>query len=154
MKIVVDTNVVISGLLWGGPPNRILKWAREGILSIMACEETIAELKHVIQYKRFSQRLSHIDILPTEAFFYFMNLVTFVPTPEIIPDVIKNDQFDNTFLALASDNKAHLIISGDRHLLDVREYKAIQIVRPSEATRVIEMLLGKHVRPLCPPEGD
>jgi len=146
MKIIVDTNVVISGLLWGGPPNRILKWAREGILNIMACEETTAELKHVIQYKRFSKRLSHMDISPTEAFFYFMNLVTFVPTPEIMPDVIKKDPFDNTFLALASDNRAHLIISGDRHLLDVREYKTIQIVRPSEATRVIETLLGKHVR--------
>ena len=70
-----------------------------------------------------------------------MNLVKYVPTPEIIPDVIKKDQFDNIFLALASENKAHLIISGDRHLLDLREYKNIQIVMPSEASRVIETLL-------------
>ena len=154
MKIVVDTNVVISGLIWRGPPNRILKWAREGILNIVACEETTAELKHVIKYKRFSKRLSQIDTSPTEVFFYFMNLVTFVPTPEIMPDVIKKDQFDNFFLALASDNNAHLIISGDQHLLDIREYKAIQIVRPSEATRVVESLLGKHVKPLRPQEED
>jgi uncharacterized protein len=70
-----------------------------------------------------------------------MNLVKFVPTPETIPQVKKKDPFDNIFLALVSENKAHLIISGDRHLLDLKEYKAIQIVMPSEATRVIETLL-------------
>ena len=141
MKVVVDTNVIVSGLLWGGPPNRILRWAREGILEIVACEETTAELKRVIQYKRFSKRLSDLNTSSNEVFSYFMNLVRFVPTPEIIPDVIKKDQFDNIFLALALENKAHLIISGDLHLLDLREYKTIQIVMPSEATRVIETLL-------------
>lgn len=141
MKVVVDTNVIVSGLLWGGPPNRILKWAREGILEIVACEETTAELRRVIQYERFSKRLSDLDTSSNEVFSYFMNLVKFVPTPETIPQVIKKDPFDNTFLALALKNKAHLIISGDRHLLDLKEYKAIQIVMPSEATRVIETLL-------------
>lgn len=141
MKVVVDTNVVVSGLLWGGPPNRILRWAREGLLEIVACEETTAELKRVIQYKRFSKRLSDLDTSSNEVFSYFMNLVTFVPTPEIIPEVIKKDRFDNIFLALALENKARLIISGDRHLLDLKEFKDIQIVMPSEATRVIETLL-------------
>ena len=141
MKAVVDTNVVVSGLLWGGPPNRILRWAREGILEIVACEETIAELRRVIQYKRFSKRLSDLDISSDEVFSYFMNLVKFVLAPEIIPEVIKKDRIDNIFLALASENKAHLIIYGDRHLLDLKEYKDIQIVMPSEATRVIETLL-------------
>jgi predicted nucleic acid-binding protein len=49
MKVVVDTNVVVSGLLWGGPPNRILRWAREGLLEIVACEETTAEVRRVIE---------------------------------------------------------------------------------------------------------
>ena len=142
MKVVVDTNVVVSGLLWGGQPNRILRWAREGLLEIVACEETTAELRRVTQYKRFSKRLSDLDTSSNEVFFYFMNLVKFVPTPEIIPDIIKKDRFDNIFLALALENKAHLIISGDRHLLDLREFKDIQIVMPSEATRVIENLLS------------
>ena len=141
MKVVVDTNVIVSGLLWGGPPNRILRWAREGTLEIVACEETTSELRRVTQYKRFSKRLSDLNTSSNEVFSYFMNLVKFVPTPEIIPDVIKKDQFDNIFLALALANKAHLIVSGGRHLLDLREYKTIQIVMPSEATRVIETLL-------------
>jgi putative PIN family toxin of toxin-antitoxin system len=141
MKVVVDTKVFVSGLLWGGPPNRILRWAREGILEIVACEETTAELRRVTQYKRFSKRLSDLSTSSNEVFSYFMNLIKFVPTPETIPQVIKKDPFDNIFLALASENKTHLIISGDGHLLDFREYKTIQIVMPSEASRVIETLL-------------
>lgn len=144
MRAVVDTNVVVSGLLWGGPPNQILKWARDAVLEIIICEEISAEVKRVIQYKRFSQRLSVLDTTPNEVIAYFMNLVTFVPTPQFIPKVIHKDLFDNIFLALASENKAHLIISGDKHLLDMKEYNDIPVVTPSEASRLIEILLKRR----------
>ena len=141
MRVVVDTNVAVSGLLWPGPPNQILKWARERILEIVACERTTDELRHILQYKRFAQRLSTLETNAAEVFAYFLNLVFFVPTPELIPEEIVEDPFDNFFLALASHNNARLIISGDRHLLDLREYEHIQIVTPSEACQVIETLL-------------
>lgn len=142
MRVVVDTNVAVSGLLWLGPPNQILKWARDGILEIVACEETTAELKRVLQYKRFAQRLSMLETNAAEVFAYFLNLVSFVPTPVLIPREIVEDPFDNFFLAVASHNNVRLIISGDRHLLDLREYQRIQIVTPSEACQVIETLLS------------
>jgi len=142
MRAVVDTNVALSGLLSHGPPNQILEWAREGNLEILACEETTAELSRVLRYERFTQRLSMLEVSPAEILAYFMNLVLFVPTPEFIPEQIIEDPFDNLFLALASENKAHLIISGDSHLLELKEYNHIQIVTPSEACRVIERLLN------------
>ena len=142
MRVVVDTNVAVSGLLWLGPPNHILKWARDGILEIVACEETTAELKRVLQYKRFAQRLSMLKTNAAEVFAYFLNLISFVPTPVLIPQEILEDPFDNFFLALASHNNARLIISGDRHLLNLREYQRIQIVTPAEACQVIETLLS------------
>jgi putative PIN family toxin of toxin-antitoxin system len=141
MRVVVDTNVAVSGLLWPGPPNQILKWARERILEIVACEQTTDELRRVLQYKRFAQRLSTLQTTAPEVFAFFLNLVFFVPIPERIPKEIVEDPFDNLFLALASHNNARLIISGDRHLVDLREYEHIQIVTPSEACRVIETLL-------------
>lgn len=143
MNSVIDTNVVISGLLWHGPPNQLLKWARDGIVRVFACEETIAELKRVIEYKRFTKRLSIIGSTSDEVFAYFMNLVVFVPSPKFIPKEIIEDPFDNLFLALASENKAHLIISGDNHLLDLKEYNHIQIVTPAEACKVIEIEKGR-----------
>ena len=146
MRVVVDTNVAASALLWPGPSNQILKWARDGILEIVACEETTAELRRVLQYKRFAQRLSMLETNAAESFAYFLNLVSFVPTPVLIPQEILEDPFDNFFLALASQNNARLIISGDRHLLDLREYQRIQIVTPSEACQVIQTLLSTGSR--------
>jgi len=142
MRVVVDTNVAVSALLWPGPPNQILKWARDGILEIVACEETTAELRRVLQYDRFAQRLSMLETNAAEVFAYFLNLVFFVATPERIPQEIDADPFDNFFLALAAYHSARLIISGDRHLFDLGEYEHIQIVTPSEACQVIETLLA------------
>jgi putative PIN family toxin of toxin-antitoxin system len=142
MRVVVDTNVAVSGLLWPGPPNHILKWARESVLEVLACDQTTDELRRVLQYKRFAQRLSTLETTAPEVFAYFLNLIVFLPTPERIPKLIIEDLFDNLFLALASHNNARLIISGDHHLLDLREYEHIQIVTPSEACLVIETLLS------------
>ena len=141
MRVVVDTNVAVSGLLWPGPPNQILKWARNGILQIVGCEETTDELRRVLQYSRFAQRLSTLETNAGEVFAYFLNLVFFVPTPERIPQKIVEDPFDNFFVALGGYHGARLIISGDHHLLGLGEYEDIQIVTPSEACRVIETLL-------------
>ena len=141
MKAVIDTNVALSGLLWHGPPNQIQKWAREGILEVVACEETVAELKRVLGYKRFDKRLIELGSSAPKAAAYYLNLSLFVPTPEFIPDQIGEDPVDNLFLALAAENNARLIISGDHHLLELIEYSDIQIVTPSEACQVIERLL-------------
>jgi putative PIN family toxin of toxin-antitoxin system len=142
MRVAVYTNVAVSGLLWPGPPNQILRWARDGILEIVACEETSAELKGVLQYNRCAQRLSVLEENAAEVHAYFLNLASFVPIPALIPQQIVEDPSDNFFLAVASHNNARLIVSGDRHLLDLREYQRIQIVTPSEACQVIETLLS------------
>jgi len=125
VRVVADTNVVISGLLWGGPPNEILRWARDGLLELIACEETASELKRVLQHKRFSRRLSALDTSPQQVLTYFMNLATFVPNPTHDPGKIDADPFDNVFLALAVEGKARLIISGDKHLLRLRSLRPL-----------------------------
>ena len=133
--------MTVSGLLWAGAPNQILKFCRNGIVQILECDETIDEVKSVLHYSKFSDRLSALGTTATEAFAYFMNLATYVPSPENIPDVIEQDPFDNIFLGLASENSASLIVSGDRHLFEIESYRAIQIVSPSEAVRVISSFI-------------
>ena len=141
MKVVVDTNVAVSGLLWEGPPNDILKWARDGVLVLVACQETVKELARILQYKKFQSRLSMIGMSADEVTAYYMNLVRFVPNPKELPKVIPVDPLDNLFLALASESKAQLIVSGDHHLLGLASHRGIQIVTPNEACKVIETLL-------------
>lgn len=73
---------------------------------------------------------------------YFLNIVAFVPDPESVPTVIEADPFDNLFLALASENGATLIVSGDRHLLDLESFDNIQIVTPSEGVQITSHLFS------------
>ena len=89
MRLVVDTNVIVSGLLWGGPPNRILKRARDGAVEIIACEEMVDEARTVLAHLKFSRRISDLDTSLNELVAYLMNLVKFVPTPESIPETIR-----------------------------------------------------------------
>jgi putative PIN family toxin of toxin-antitoxin system len=107
------------------------------VIRILECDATLNEVKSVLRNPKFSDRLSALGVTAIEVFAYFMNLATYVPPPETIPDVIKQDPFDNIFLGLASENSASLIVSGDRHLLRFESYKGIQIVTPSEGVRVI-----------------
>jgi len=141
MKVVLDTNVIVSGLLWGGPPNRLLKWARDGVLEVVCCEEAIAEVKRVIEYPKFSRRISALEFSSQQIMAYLMNLVVHVPSPESVPAVISEDPSDDLFLALAVENRAHLIVSGDRHLLALKEYDHLPIVTPGEAVDVVKELL-------------
>lgn len=143
MKVVVDTNVAVSGLLWEGPPNDILKWARDGVLVLVACQETVKELTRILQYRKFQSRLTMIGMSADEVSAYYMNLLLFVPNPKELPKVIPEDPLDNLFLALASESRAQLIVSGDHHLLGLESHKGIQIVTPNEACKVIETLLTK-----------
>ena len=94
MRIIVDTNVALSGFLWGGPPNQILKWGRDRVIRILAYEKTVDQLKRVLQYGKFSNRLSVLQTSPQQAMAYFLNLVFFVPDPESIPNIIKRDPTD------------------------------------------------------------
>lgn len=141
MKVIIDTNVAISGLLWGGAPNQILKLCRKGLVRILECDETLDEVKRVLQYPRFYDRLSALGTTAPQVFAYFVNLATYVSSLETLPDVIKQDPFDNTFLGLASENSASLIVSGDRHLIELESYKGIQIVTPSEGVLVISSIV-------------
>ena len=84
MRVVLDTNVLVSGLLWDGPPNQLLKWGRDGMLEIISCEAAVAEAKRVIEYPKFSRRISALDTSSGQILAYLMNLVTYVPPPTSI----------------------------------------------------------------------
>ena len=116
------------------------------MVRILECDETLDEVKSVLRYPKFSDRLSALGTTGIKVFSYFMNLATYVPSPETIPDVIKQDPFDNIFLGLASENSASLIVSGDKHLLEFESYKGIQIVTPSEGVSVISSIIKYRMK--------
>jgi uncharacterized protein len=140
MRVVLDTNVLVSGLLWGGPPNQLLRWARDGILQAICCPEVIQEVSHVLAYPRLSRRLEALGCTGEQALAYLLNLMRHVPSPKHIPAVLAEDPSDDLFLALAEREQALLTVSGNRHLLDLVEYAGIQVVSPAEAVGVVGRL--------------
>ena len=143
MRVVLDTNVLVSGLLWSGAPNQLLKWTRDRSLDALSCESAIAEVKRVLDYPKFAARISALDSTPALMIAYLMNLVTHVPHPGHVPAIVSEDPSDDLFLALATENQGRLIVSGDQHLLSLKEYQRIPIVTPGEAVELVKRLFAQ-----------
>lgn len=127
MKLVLDTNTVISGLLWHGAPRQVLDLARSGSISLFTSPELLAELEDVLGRKKFAKRLSVAQVTVDELVFGYAALATTIRALNIEP-VILADPDDDFVLACALAAKAEIIASGDSHLLDLKEYQGIRIL--------------------------
>ncbi|MBU2495388.1 MAG: putative toxin-antitoxin system toxin component, PIN family [Candidatus Omnitrophota bacterium] len=125
-RVVLDTNVIISGL-WNGPPRKIVDNWQEGEIQVIVSQEILTEYLRVLA--RFN--------LPPETEDDFLLLfidparTVFVKPPHTAL-VIKEDPADNKFLSCALEGKADYIVSGDHHLLQLSCYKMIPIITPRE----------------------
>lgn len=127
MKLVLDTNTVISGLLWKGAPRQVLDLARSGSISLFTSPELLAELEDVLGRKKFAARLRMAQVMVDELVYGYAALATTIRVAKIEP-VIKADPDDDIVMACAVAAKAEIIASGDSHLLDLKEYEGIRIL--------------------------
>ena len=127
MRVILDTNVFISGIFFSGPPSHILKaWANQS-LQIVLSQQILNE------YQRVSEELSFkfqkIDILP------IIELVTihgqFIDTQGFDISVCEDPE-DDKFLECAVAGKCITIVSGDKHLLKLSGYKGITVLSPRD----------------------
>lgn len=122
MKIVIDTNVVISGVFFGGKPRMILEAVSEGRIIASASAEILDEYYDVVD-EMISRGQGHFNrdvLLPLVS-----ALEIVIPISSIN---ISRDPDDNKFIECATDAGALYIVSGDKDLLDIKEYDDIQIV--------------------------
>ena len=131
MNVVLDTNTVISGLFWKGAPRQVLDLARSGSITLFTSPELLAELADVIGRKKFAQRMVQAQVTVDELVFGYAALARTIHPAKIKP-VILADPDDDKVLACAIAAKATLIVSGDSHLLDLKEYKTIKIIPVNE----------------------
>jgi len=125
-KVVIDTNVFVSGFGWDGKPEAILQLLQQGRIHNFISDAIFEELKTVVSYPKmgFSETLQHAIL--AFAFFYSRLVVPSSPL-----SVIKSDPADNKFIEAALAAGADSIISGDRHLLSLGHYKKITIMNPT-----------------------
>ena len=132
-RVVLDTNVLISAVLFNGSPRAILELVIGGSVHCSLSLAILDELRDVLERPKF--RFS-----PEQAFQVIEELhaVCDIVNPAIRVNVITADPNDNIILECALESKADIIISGDQHLLAVAEFKGIQIVSPSDYIRMIK----------------
>ena len=144
MRIVADTNTVLSGLLWQGPPRRLLELARERRITLCTSLTLIAELAEVIARDKFAERVRAAGLSATELVRDYERLAEIV-TPKPLPAPVSRDPDDDHVLACALAGKAELIVSGDkRHLLVLTEYQGIPIRTATSALG--ELTASEHER--------
>ena len=126
-KVVLDTNVTISALFWEGNPRKIYDLVRDGKLNMLLSDDMEKEIIRVLGYEKFG--LSPQEILP-----FLRNLRTHARHVETKSKifVVIDDPTDNIFLDCALDGSADFIISGDKHLLAIKVYKGVEIMRAGE----------------------
>ena len=125
-RVVFDTNVWISGLLWRGKPYQCLVLVRAGVVRPVYCSQILAELRDKLRTKfRFS--LTHIQAA-THDLRSMGELVEIAGALHVVPDDPDDDKFVECAVAAGSST----IVSGDGHLLRLREYQGIHIVSPAE----------------------
>ena len=129
MRVVADTNTVISGLLWRGVPHQVLEAARSGQIDLYTTAVLLAELEDVLNRPRFASLLSRATVTPHELMWGYAALASLV-TPAPIDPVIATDPDDDAVLACALAAQAQAIVSGDRHLLELQHYRMIPIMTP------------------------
>lgn len=126
MKIVIDTNVVISGAFFGGYPRKLLEIVAENKVSAWATPEIIEEYEEIVREMIDRKHGTlHRDILSP-----------FISKLSVIDPVSKlkvcRDPDDDKFIECAVDAKAMYIVSGDRDLLDIEDFDGIEIITAAE----------------------
>jgi putative PIN family toxin of toxin-antitoxin system len=136
VRAVIDTNVLLSGLFWYGPPHRLIELVRDGSLTLITSPALLAEFSEVIRRPKFQAILARsandLDRLLGE-----FQLLAELLDPPPLPVRISRDPDDDAVLALAAAAGADLVISGDADLLAVARYGNIRIVSPAEALDLI-----------------
>ena len=132
VRIVADTNTVVSGLLWSGPPRQIINAAREKRLMLCSSEALVAEFAEVIGREQFARRIRAAKLSAAELVVDYARLARLVVPAEISPTVA-GDPDDDQVLACALAAQADAIISGDKRLLNLKIYHGIPILRAADA---------------------
>jgi len=127
VKVILDTNVFISGVFFSGPPHQILNAWRDGVIKLVISQDILSEYRRVGE--AFSHEFPSIDLRP------IIDLVTIeaeLYVAEDLPEPLCSDPDDDKFVACAIASGSMIIISGDKHLLKVSGYHDIEIIKPRE----------------------
>jgi len=131
-KVVLDTNVYISAILFDGNPEKIRALSKEKKIELFISEAIIAEVAEVLRKKYNWESWEILQVINE------IRETATLAIPQKTLFIIKKDDDDNRILECAVESKAQYIVSGDkRHLLPLKEYQGAKILSPAEFLKVM-----------------
>ena len=132
MRIVIDTNVLLSGLFWEGAPHALLAQARTGALDLVTSPELVDEFANVIHRRKFTAILQRTSRTPERSIEELQELAEIVIAPPLSKPVCR-DPDDDAVLACALAAQVDAIVSGDDDLLALKQFQGIAVLTPAQA---------------------
>lgn len=136
MRVVADTNTIVSGLLWQGAPRALLDAAREGRISLYTSATLLEELAQVLPRAKFAKRVAASRMSIARLVRRYARLAQRIVPADISP-AVPGDPDDDAVLACALAAQADLIVSGDDRMRNLKHYHRIPIVNVSQAIEII-----------------
>jgi putative PIN family toxin of toxin-antitoxin system len=135
VRVVVDTNTVLSAFLWGGPPKAVLDAARQARITLHTTPALLAELADVLGRDKFAARIRQVRSSVPEILADYRDLVTLVEPLAVAPT--SRDPDDDAVLACALAAGADLIVTRDNDLLTLGTFRHTRIVSSADALAAI-----------------
>ena|SRR3989344_2254141 len=132
-KVVLDTNIFISALGWKGKPRQIFQKCINDELELVTSPQQISELVRVMDYPKFNFAQEEKDIFVS----IILKIARLVYITEKVK-VIKEDPDDDIILETASVGNVDYIVSGDPHLLKLKEFGKVKMITANEFLEIIE----------------
>jgi putative PIN family toxin of toxin-antitoxin system len=132
MKIVIDSNVFISSFFWSGNPQKIFDRVINGLDELFITDEIIEEITSVMGSRKFNTNRSEI-----EDYIKIIEKYSKKTVSKNVPESISRDKDDDKILQCGFNGNVDFIITGDKDLLVLKEYKAIKIITPKNYLEIV-----------------
>ncbi len=136
MKVVLDTNVLVSGTFWIGKSFEVINSIELKSIKLILSKELIDEYNEVINREEIIDKIENKNLIMNETIKKIISDAEIVEPKEKF-DAVKEDPDDNIILECAVEGKADFIVSQDSHLLKLKEFQGIKIMTPDEFLEVL-----------------
>ena len=136
-KIVLDTNVLISGTFWSGASFKTLERIDKKLDISISSKDILSEYERIIKSEDIAEKVENNDLVVSKVSQKaIINSIIVEPKEKL--SVVKDDPNDNIILECAQEGKVDYIITNDKHLLRIKEFDGIKIVTPDEFLKIID----------------
>ncbi len=148
LRVVLDTNVLVSGTFWSGPSSQIIKLAEQGKITLIVSREILQEYDEIIHSEEIRQKVRH-HAERAQAALKLVQLGMFIDPKERIR-VVKDDPDDDKFLEASIAGNAKYLINNDKaHRLPLKEFRGIKITPEQFFHRRLYELYKAVVASVC-----